>query len=93
MRRSFLAIALFELGGCFPFDEGPPDATEKQVNMMLRTCGVTLHHLEHQSGDDSRLVVTIDDQEPDRAKKATCLSREEDKLGVGFTMEGPSQAG
>ena len=79
----------FGLIACSPFDEGPPDATKDQVDAMLTTCGVTLRQIERQDQQSERLVVSIAPQEPDKAKKAECLSNEEKKLDVGFTMVGP----
>ena len=87
MRLPIALVLCFGLTSCFPFDEGPPEANETQVNVMLSACGLKIRHLEYLKESDQWLV-TIDDRERDRAAKAKCLDRQQSKFGVEFAMAG-----
>ena len=79
------------LAACFPFDEGPPDASKEQVDAILRHCDVHIQRVELQDQDGGRLLVSIDAAEPEKAAKVKCLDREQEKSGVGFAIFGVTQ--
>jgi hypothetical protein len=85
MLRMAALVLFFGLTSCFPFDDGPPEASEEQINTMLSACRLNIRQLERY---DDQWLVTIDDREPNRAAKAACLNREQSKLGVEFAMAG-----
>jgi len=88
MKHALFFLAPFSLTGCFPFDEGPRDASKAEIQSMLATCHVTITMMERQSPGADRWLLTMPHQGSGNAEKGECLRREQEKLGADFATFG-----